>query len=262
MKLKVLLFPSLVVIIIVLMIWVVYPAYSNGLDGLKEELKELEVEKEKLADISSKIENVSSLSSQIEADSEEKSVLFKYLPESAKEEEIIDNLNYLSGKEDVSVYDLGVSRVKTTEVIPGTITLGEAEGLIPPVSDFPASGLPEVPWPTASKLEVNISVTGKYDSIKNMLNKIYGLGRFNQVSNIEIKKSTETDKGMGDNLEFSAVLSFNFLKKVSNLSNLSNAIFSSKSFDTQIISDIENQKSTDILNLEVGPTGKSNPFFP
>lgn len=259
MKLKVLLFPSLVVIIIALLIWVVYPAYSNGTNGLKEKLQELKAEKKNLADIDFKNENISSLSSQIAADTVGKDVLFKYIPDGVKEEEIIDNLNYLAGKENLFVYGLDVSRVKTVEVEvePSTVTLRETEGLT-----SPKLAAATIPWPKASDLKVNLSAIGKYSGIKSMLDKIYNLDRFNQVLTAEIKKPTVAGKDAGDNLELNVAFNFNFLKRINALADLNNEIFSSKSFNLKVISDIENQKSTSMLNLEVGPTGKSNPFFP
>lgn len=262
MKLKVLLFPALVVIIITLLIWMVYPAYSNGTDGLKEKLKELKTEKEKLASVDSKGENISSLSSQIAANAEKKGILFEYLPENIKEEEIIDNLNYLAGKDNLLVYDLNVSREKSVEAEPGTITLGEAEGLTSPGADLSASASPVIPWPAVKDIKVDMSVAGNYNGMKDMLDKIYRLGRFNQVSTVEIKKPITSDKDTGDNLEFDAVFNFKFLNKISTLSDLDNGVFSNKSFNMKVISDIENQKSTNMLNLEADQTGKSNPFFP
>ena len=48
MKIKVILAPLLIVMTVILIIWFVYPAYSNGSDGLKDQLQILDKENKRL----------------------------------------------------------------------------------------------------------------------------------------------------------------------------------------------------------------------
>jgi Tfp pilus assembly protein PilO len=121
MKLKLLLMPSIIALSIILLIWLVYPAYSNDTDGLKERYNQLGLEKEKLSDIENKSLNIAKLSSDLSALSEDREFIEKFLPENIKEEEIIDNLNFLANSSGLSVLDISVEKLKKVEKAPAIV---------------------------------------------------------------------------------------------------------------------------------------------
>ncbi|HHE45916.1 MAG TPA: hypothetical protein ENL05_01010, partial [Candidatus Moranbacteria bacterium] len=96
MKGKILIVPVIIVIIIALSVWLVYPAYSNGNNGVKEKYNQLRKEQEKLSNAQNKGANIQKLFGKLNSLSGQKDILYKFVPENAKEEEIIDNLNFLA----------------------------------------------------------------------------------------------------------------------------------------------------------------------
>jgi hypothetical protein len=270
MKLKILLVPSLIVAVIILLIWVIYPAYSSPLtnDGLAEKLAQLSQEKDKMVQVKQKSKNVDILNSQLSSESDRKAIVMKYVPETAKEEEIIDNLNFIATSEGLSVFNLSVIKDKDSEISDAQTVPSAAGGTLASPASSDSSIVSDVPVmsvrPKPSNLTVQYSVIGNYDKIKNVLEKVYGFERFNKVISLEIKKPTSSEgkAETGDALEADAILSFKFIKKISTLADLEDPAFSNSKFDLAVTEKIRTEKRVNALNLEAGSTGKTNPFTP
>ena len=242
-----------------LVIWFVYPAITNGTDGLLEEYKQLKKEREKSAQLETKSQNVKKLSAQLASSPEEKKVLFQFLPDSMKEEEIIDNLNFLATNSSLSVIDLSVDQpIEEVVAIENTsVTMDASEqGLV----EGQEGPLP-VLEPTERNFEVTFSVVGDYEKVKDLLGKMSALERFNEIETLEIRKPTGQE-GTGNSLITDAVLKFNFLKKRDVLPDVESSAFSLEKFSMKTIGDIKNSKSTAILKLNIDQAGKANPFLP
>ena len=257
MKAKLLLAPLLIIVTIVLCIWLVYPAYTNGVDGFKEKRAVLAEEQQKLATISNKMDNASKLSSQLASDKESSDILFAFVPEQSKEEEIIDNLNFLANSEGLNIEQLSVGLPTTPVVAPAAAP-----------AEVPATGAatPETPVatppPAASEMTVSYSVTGSYSKIKDILSKVYGFERFDKVASLDIQSNSTTEKSSGDNLRANMALTFNFLKKSTAAVSVDDPVFSISSFDSKIIASIKERKQASILKLNVEQSGRANPFLP
>jgi len=253
--------PLFILLSIVLLIWFVYPAYTNGVDGLKEELSRKKVEQDKLDKLMAKKANIEALAADMENNSEKKDVIFKYLPEKNKEEEIIDNLNYLASKEELSIMNLSVGQ----PIISTATALPEGSGLDENGDPLPvdASGvpIPQAPVkPKALDFQAEFSVVGRYEKMKSLVDKIYKFERFNNFSSLEIKKADET--GDSDLLKADMVISFNLYSPVKNTTNIEQIDFSRAKFDLSVADKIKSMKSTSILDLVIDQTGKPNPFMP
>lgn len=264
MKVKILLVPLLAVVSMALVVWLVYPAITNGTDGIWEKYKTYKQEKEKAVQLAMKIQNVQKLSEQLASSTEEKDVLFKFLPEKMKEEEIIDNLNFLAGNGAVAVANLSVSQPKAEVAVQDqVITLNQANSLSN--QELPGENQPEgmaiLPEPKPREFDVNFTVMGEYDKVKGILEKVNALERSNGVKTLVIKKLV-SDDASAKVLQADMVLGFNFLKQREILPNAESSAFNLGQFDMKVISDIKNSKSTDVLQLKVDQTGKVNPFLP
>lgn len=269
MKVKVLLVPLFITISIALVIWFVYPAVTNGTDGLKETYEQLQKEKKLVSELDVKSQNVQKLMAQIASGTEEKNTLFQFLPEDAKEEEIIDNLNFLAGNNELPVIDLSVTQPKKEELSPEMTEAIVEVGSDLPVQSSGAENLLDagtgiakvIPAPVAKNLEVSFSVIGSYDKMKALLDKVGKLERFNKIETLEIKRP-DGEGVPADLLQMKAVLTFNFFKKKAVLSDIENKVFGLAQFDMGAISDIKNSRSVDVLKLNIEQSGKANPFLP
>lgn len=257
MKIKLLMAPSLVVIIIVLLIWHVYPAFTNPVagDGVKQKMTELKKEKEILEDAQKKSDAVDAmaveLNSQKMASSRE--LVMEYMPDSIKEYEIIDNLNYLVLKEELQGTNISVSQpaLSATSALPVAT---------PSINGAVAEGEVAIK-PQASVFLVDFTAQGGYEKIKGIFEKIFGLKRFNRLVSLKIESVDAQNKG-SDNLKAAAVLEFAFFKESGTIASFDDPVFLRNSFDLQTVGNIEKGKATSLMDLQVDQKGKANPFIP
>lgn len=272
MKIKLLLAPSLVVITIILLIWFVYPAYTNpynpsssptpgsvitgtsgGNDGVKEYYAALQEEKRKLSQVDERIAHAKSLSANINANSEKKEALYSFIPDSYKEEELIDMLNYLAGKADLSVINISVTPAKDDTAVSETGM--QTAGTTAQTAVDTSTKLKDV--------EVSFVVMGGYDQVKNVIGKIYGLKRFNKLMGLSVIPVTNADGNQDGNiLQVNMTLFFNMLKRPAANVSAENPVFANVNFDMTSIGNIQASKDGEILKLEAGSTGVTNPFLP
>jgi hypothetical protein len=266
MKIKLLMVPSIIVIIITLLIWVIYPAFTNpiGGDGVKEKTAELKTERENLASMKGKSETIHALASKLNSSSmsTDKGLVMEFLPDSIKEYEIIDNLNYLVLKEELQ--GLAISVGQPVSAVPIVQS--------PDLSGGDSSGLAaqEEPAPQATTFVVDLTVQGNYDRIKDLFQKIFKLKRYNRVLTLKIEPATDTVKSDNgqitvgpDTLKAAASLEFAFFKESGKFSSASDASLSKTEFNQQIMDDIAKLKETPMMPFQpAAQKGKPNPFIP
>lgn len=265
MKLKLLLMPSIIALSIILLIWLVYPAYSNGADGLKERYNQLDLEKKKLSDIENKSLNIAKLSDDLSNLSEDREFIEKFLPENIEEEEIIDNLNFLANSSGLSVLDISVEKLKKVEKVSAgaedqTATSPDSEG-------FTGDDILAAPLPKPEKFNIGIRLAGNYINIKVFLDKLEKLGRYNDISSLEIAKvlgeKTGEEGQNPDILSVNAGINFSTLEKATvSYGMINDPIFAQSNLNVEIVSGIKNIRTTELLKLDVGAKGKTNIFIP
>jgi len=261
--------PLLITLMIILVIWYIYPAYTDGSGGIKEQRVELERERGKLAVLGKKIENSQKLSTQIIKDEESRNILFTYLPEKNKEEEIIDNLNFLaSSEEGLSVQEISVAQPEKKSV---AVSSPSESALPDSAPGMEAAGMPGMGMeavqakPEAEYFTVSLAVAGEYGKIKSFLDKVYRLKRFNRVLSLDIGKPQESGEETSvspDALEAGAVLEFSVYGKEKQAVDAENKIFSEGVFTMNIIQKVKDRTNTDMLKLNAEQQGKGNPFLP
>lgn len=258
MKVKLLLPPLVIVLCIALMVWFVYPVYTNGANGVKEQRQMLAAEKKKMSEAQEKSNNISRLAAQLESNKADQSTIIAFVPENLREEEIIDNLNFIASNEGLSVIKLSI---KPKAAIPQVEMLDERGNVIPDTSGTKKSAV------KTKDYVVEFSVVGNYEKIKNVFEKIYKLGRYNIVESLEIKKQ-ETQSGSDkksaptDTLVANANLKFNMLSKAGQTIDINNPAFSKTSFNLETAQAIRSKKNVEILKMSIDQAGRSNPFLP
>lgn len=266
MKVKILLAPLLISMIIGLLVWLVYPAWTNGMDGVKEKRTEYATEISKLETMSKRNQAIDSLYSDLNANSVNKELVVKYLPEMMAEEEIIKNLNSLAGENSLIVTALSVSSPKIETAESSEVPMA-APGGADMVAGMPNQLNPEmitaIPPAKPTNFQVTFNVLGDYSQIKNLLDRIYRLRRFNEILEIEIKKPNIQNENAtaNNNLEANMVLNFSFFKVSNRAVNPQEPVFDNNRFNVKIISEIE-KRSTDISAVTIENIGENNPFFP
>ncbi len=241
MKLKTLITPFLLLLIVILCIWLVYPAYSNGSDGVREKYSQLKKEQAKLNNIQDKSDNVKKIANEISSSAEEMDVLDRFIPLDDKREEIEDNLNYLASSAGLAVLGIRLNYAK-----------GNAESL-----------------DSNSTTEATMNVVGTYEALKKFIGDVSKFKRFNTIKTLKISKnvSNATQTNPQDNTNKDVVLKANIkidfvalAKTKLTDERVNEPIFSEKKLDLAIISQIKNSKTVNILPTKVEEKGKSNPF--
>ncbi|HAI74312.1 MAG TPA: hypothetical protein DCS28_02720 [Candidatus Moranbacteria bacterium] len=262
MKIKLFLAPSLIVIIITLIIWTVYPAYTNGVDGVKEKYQKLGDRKRLMASLDERAGNVEKLVADLNSNASDNTVVFDYISQKKEDEKIIDNLDLLARDSSVSVVNISVSEIKrelisNAEISEASTPVLGTDSTVPVQSAIATKAEPD-------KLKVDFSVFGNYENIKILAEKVQKLKRFSKISGLEIKTQLKEDQGISESLLASMTLEFNYLKEPSMLTDgdIDNSIFSSGVFDKSIIEKIKNSRNISVNNVSPGQKGKTNPFLP
>ncbi|MDR3559522.1 MAG: hypothetical protein P4L62_01530 [Candidatus Pacebacteria bacterium] len=252
MKVKILLMPLTIVIAIALLIWYVYPAFSNGSDGMLDKYGQLKKENAQLTDLEGKSSNVDGLASQLDSNPGDKTTMMEFIPDQIEEEQVVDNLNYLASSNGLAVLNISISQ----PTIP-TATTPDSSGDAAAPADSSESA------PVATDFSVKYSVFGTYDQVKGLLGKLNSFGRYNDVSSLDIEKQTsqQDSSAATDSLKADLVLNFNYFKPVA-LSSDTSQVFLSSKLDTSVIDQIKSSQNVPVLHLSVGQMGKSNPFIP
>lgn len=252
MKVKILMMPLFVVATVAILIWFVYPAYTNGVDGLKEKNAILKTEQEKLANLIEKKANAETLSNQLSS-LEGKEVLYDFLPKSFAEEEIVDNMNFNAIGSSLLMYSIAIKEVKK-------------DNLAVVVNDDPDAGdsLAEADsqsLPKNEELGVMVALTGGYEQIKNFILAQEKNPRYNEFSAISITRSQSTTEGAPDALAANVAVNFQALKDTKlSVSTAGNSVFQKNVLDNSIISKIQERRNAPKLELNVDQKGKANPF--
>jgi Tfp pilus assembly protein PilO len=251
MKIKILIIPFTIVLSITALIWFIYPMYSNDLDGAKEKYAELQKEREKFSDIENKIANADKLYAELQA-LPQRDILYRYIPEEKKEEEIVDNLNFLASSSGLSIFSMAIKSSKSS----GSASLVSGD------SDVSLAKAGSLPSP--SNISANLSLAGNYESIKKFLESVSKLERYKEFVSLKLEKISGSEKEVApDVLKMTVGINFNFLEKAKlSEADANNAVFLANKPNMKAIIDIENAKNREVLKLDVTAKGKTNLFTP
>ena len=253
MKLKLLLAPSIIILAVVLLIWVVYPAYTNGTDGVREKYQALEKQKEMTTSLLARLDNVKKLGSALDNDTSAKNTIFNYIPQNKEDEKVIENLNFLAMKNSLAVLNISLSE----PVDSLTLVATPVDAMSPQAADISAKKV--VP----KKLMANFSVFGSYENMRVLLDNLSKMKRFNKVSILEMKSTRKEDQSLSENLQMNIGLEFNYLLNNYNLTDedINNDVFVGGVFDEKIVDEIVKSKNVDVNNVLPGEIGTNNPFL-
>lgn len=255
MKVKILIMPLLIVIVVAISIWLVYPAYSNGTNGVRENYIQLKTEQAKLTELRDKSVNAKNLSTQMST-LPEKDILYAYIPAEIKEEEIINSLVNLSANSGLLLFDSKINQPAKEIVAENGLNVKmEADSSLANTKSL---------MPKIKNLKTEIKLIGSYEKIRDFLSSLGKFSRSNDFESLEISRNASGSQGADPSiLLVSAAVDFNVLKKAKlDGTSISNPVFSSPKLETKVIEDIKNQKNTSGFSLNVDQKGKGNIFQP
>ncbi len=265
MKIKILAAPFLIVIIITIIIWYIYPAYTNGFDGVREKRAKLLIQESLAKNLENTINNAELLKADLVANYLENGAVFSYIPSNKEEEKIIENLNSLSKDSTLSVLNISVSEAKEEAVaaVVEAVTAGLSANPIPGLAPDAPVQAPITPKAESRKLEVKLSVIGDYGNIKILIDKIQKLKRFNALSTLEIKTFSKEDQSISESLQANITLEFNYLKELKRLvdGDINNPVFATGVFNKQVVGKIKSSRSINVNNVSPGQKSGNNPFI-
>lgn len=269
MKVKILLFPFLFILIMVGIIWFVYPAYTSPEGGMREKQAQLKIEDAKVNALASEVDNIRALSDDITKNSDKKDILFQFLPMKINEEYIINDINSIAADSKLGIDTISVEKISSGLVndLTGAEEMGVALASAPtdPSSGAVDAGLmPQaVPIPKAvpGSIDVNVKMLGDYGAMKAFLEKLHKLKRFNNMNVLKIEH-VKDNEGKAISLAMDALLRFNFYKKSENLANMESIKFPRSKFDMAIVNQITQARNTTGPAIEPGTLGRNDPFAP
>lgn len=243
MKLKLLIAPLLVLLIIIMAIWVVAPAYQK----LQIQKEELAAARLKLADVQEKNAQAAKLKQLLADNAAQKEMLLKYLPEKAQEEVIMGNLNALMLGEGVAISNLSImddSRKNSASAAPVAAEAGGGE--IAPAAL------------AVNSIGAGVGIAGPYEKIKSFLGKLAALRRGNDVISLKINNAAAA----AGNLQADMVLKFYYFAGGDSAAGANSNVFSKGDFDMAAVEQIKSRLNTEVIPVNIGETGKANPFLP
>jgi len=263
MKIKILAAPFLIVVIITMIIWYIYPTYTNGFDGVREKRAKLLIQESLAKNLENTINNAELLKADLVANYLESGAVFNYIPLNKEEEKIIENLNSLSKDSTLSVLNISVSEAKEAVAVTEAVTTGLSANPISGLAPDAPVQAPITPKAEPRKLEVKLSVIGDYGNIKILIDKIQKLKRFNALSTLEIKTFSKEDQSISESLQANITLEFNYLKELKRLvdGDINNPVFATGVFNKQVVGKIKSSRSINVNNVSPGQKSGNNPFI-
>jgi len=268
MRLKSLFFPIMMVLSLAVFVGYIWPE----IQAVRKINEEILAKKAEMAAVTDKKIAIESVGKEI-SDTMEENIVFKYLPQSKAEDQIIGGINYLAGAANVSLVDISMNSVEGESAKEDA---GDAVAL--PASLVGVNTI--MPQETANKsalktTSVKIVLAGDYAKIRIFLDSLQRMPIINTIKSIVIamqeagKANIAPDvapvvTASGDVLLATINVDFGYLAtaKVNNtqVEKFKNVI------DNEVISTLQSYISTKSQlvgddNANGGEKGKKNPFL-
>ena len=257
MRLKVLIVPFFIVMILILSIGYIKPDFDTiQIKKAEKASKEL-----KVTNIDTVTNNISSLNSALDTQLETEKFAYQYLPEVLDQEQVIDAFNFLANQSGLAITKMDLDR--PIEVLaPEPVIAAPAPSILSPAG----SAVEEVPIVPAAPAVAKVfilkgSVAGQYENIKTFFNQVSHIERFQKIRlfSIEAEETNAADDTTG-NLIGTFEAEFGYVPPKPLASALGMPIFLQSKFDVSNVDTLLTQLTSSIPALEKGETGRPNPF--
>lgn len=242
MKLKILIFPAIILAILYLTIWVMVPNYS-GAGGILETQAKLAATNEKLGGVTQKENNAASLVRDLNNNSEQQNILVKYLPEKKQDEDIVASISAIAGASGVAVSDIKIADDKKP-ADDGQIVYDSLGNVVPKVED------------PIKSFTADITMKGDYGKIRQFIFSLDSINRLNEMISLKM------DRADDETADLKVVLSvrFSYFEKVAKVASVRDEFFARGKFDMRVAEDIRKKAATEIPKIDIGTSGRNNLF--
>ncbi|TAK95041.1 hypothetical protein EPO05_05295 [Patescibacteria group bacterium] len=268
MRIKILLFPVVLIVSLWLAIGYIWP----DIQKIGEKRKVVGEQEALLADVTAKNNRILALKASLGSRDEqsqyrkdEARYAEMFLPPTKQEEDIINSLNsYASG---LVVVNIALNEIKPTTGAAAAVaqpTLGSASAQVAVTTDKQGKSIqsPTYVEPKPLVVEAKITAVGKYEDMKQFLNKVYHMEMLNEVPTVTVGYP---DQGSDPNsLKMEGAFRFEYLPMVSlptgTVKNYNDAIFKKDSFDFASIAKVREFARQALMPLGVINKNRPNPF--
>lgn len=248
MRLKVLIPPFFIVIILILAIGYIKP----DIDVLQAKKVDIIAKETAVANVDTVIANIASLNDSLDTGQNFEKFAYRYLPDTQSQEQVIDTFNFLVTQSGMIITKM---ELKQPQGVTAPVLMDES-GVISDVSEIP-------PLSVMKTFIFTGSVVGSYENIKALFDRLAHTERFQKVNLISIVAEkidqsanlTDTNRLVGT---FEAELGYLPTEPVA--SALTMPIFLRSKFDFSDVNKLLEQTANTVPTLEKGQTGKPNPF--
>lgn len=260
MKLKILILPTFIILELVLAIGYIKP----NLDAISDKQTEITVQKDALSRVDTVKANIGTITEELGRRREAVSFIERYYPKKLDEERVVDMLNYLAQLSGTSVVEVNVE--KNEKVATVVENVPPADGSV-----VDTSIAVEAPAEAPDSYEVELSVLGEYQNIKDFFNRVYLADRLHMTKEFSIthrKEDDEIKSADGETVEISTKrillgtikADFPYIKEKRVANALNIALFQSSSFDFTEADKIAEFVTGALPTLQADGPGRPNPF--
>lgn len=254
MGLKLLVFPSILVLSLVLAIWVIQPRVMTIMEQRAVE----QVKREALAKVESVETNIRVVTEALATRKESEQFVYRYYPEKSDQERAVDMLNFLAQQSGVVITSFAVTQEPERKK---SVAQPQAEeGAI-----FDPTQKGEVQAIVPSTYEVNVRVVGPYVGLRNFFERMYRTDRLHSLENFgvnEIQRTSQDEEGAfpPEFLEGFMNIEFPFVpqKRAGNV--LIHPLFQSGTLDFGSVNRLVDFVNSPVSDLTLPPKGRMDPF--
>lgn len=257
MNLKLLLFPTLLVLAVFLGVVYIKPDIESILVKREEE----EAKREALRSAENIESNIRSLSQSLNGKKEVETLVNRYLPSTIDQERSLDVVNFLAQQTGVAVNGIAMKENRETQTVVVVSETGEAD---PSQAASTERGL-ESP----KSYQATIEVMGTYQNLRAFLDRLYHTDRMRAVNNLVMRKPGDSERFQAeqeiipaDFLFANIEIDFFYAASVSGGNALVQPIFQKDTMDFSSINRLVDFVNSPVGDLAPANYGRVNPFEP
>lgn len=260
MRLKVLIVPFLVVMILVLGIGYIKP----DLETIQMKKAEIVAKDALVANIDTVLANIGSLNRALDAAQESEKFAYRYLPEALDQDRVIDAFNFLATQSGLAIVEMELKQ-PLAAVREEALINASATPFITGAAQSGIAAMPAMAAPAKTKTFILTGgVRGSYENIKAFFDRLAHMERFQKVRlfSIRIDEKSVSPEGVVNTADLKGTFSadFEYLPAKPVASALGVPIFFRAAFDLSSINTLASRITSIVPALEKGQPGKPNPF--
>jgi Tfp pilus assembly protein PilO len=237
MRLKFLFFPVMLVISVAVFLGYIWPEIETAKLSNQDYL----AHQQQLQQANDKQSAIDSLSNKMKQDPSVTQAVIQYLPQTRSQEQVINSINFVATSASVAL-----GNISLTDVSPAATDQG--------VAAVPAQGTANIPN-SLLYTEATISASGSYDNLGIFLSGLQHSGMYNEIKSLTITGNNATDPQL---LTANVTADFGYMPPV-RFSSQMLATFQ-PSLDDSSVQLLQKYVSNKAQDIDLGSTGKENPF--